>query len=76
LAAKGAALNADLAAQQAAKDAQSKIDASNLPQSVKDLALQNLKDQNFTANTPGAGALRNSVSVKFCNGMPCVSGGS
>lgn len=55
----------------AISDAQTAIRSSNLPDSVKQQAIQSLKDGNFKANTPGSGAARNSTTVKFCSGNPC-----
>lgn len=47
------------------------IELSPLQRSVKDRALQNLKDGNFTTNTVGAGSARNSVQIRYCGNMPC-----
>jgi Possible hemagglutinin (DUF637) len=55
----------------AVQEARDAIDRSSLPQSVKDAATQNLKDGNFTTNTVGAGSVRNSVHVRYCDGNPC-----
>lgn len=55
----------------AINQAMNDIDASSLPQSVKDTAIQNLRNGNFNANTVGSGAAKNSTPVKFCNGNPC-----
>jgi filamentous hemagglutinin len=43
----------------------------NLPQPVKDSAIRNLQNGNFTTNTTGSGSARNSVQVRFCNFVPC-----
>ncbi|MDR6743066.1 filamentous hemagglutinin [Herbaspirillum sp. 1173] len=52
-------------------DAQAAIENSNLSQAIKQKALQNLQNGNFSTNTVGAGAARNSTVVRFCNGKPC-----
>ena len=44
---------------------------SNLPPSIKQAALTNLQDENFVANTVGAGAAKNSAPRKYCGGKPC-----
>jgi len=51
--------------------ARDQIENSNLPQSVKDTAIVNLQNGNFTTNTTGSGRARNSVPVRFCNFVPC-----
>ena len=55
----------------AVSDAEAAIQDSNLPDSVKDLAIQNLQSGDFTTNTVGAGNAKNSVQVKFCGNKPC-----
>jgi len=55
----------------AVSDAQTAIRNSNLPDSVKQQAIQNLRDGNFNANTVGSGAAKNSTPVKFCGNNPC-----
>jgi len=55
----------------ALSDAQVAIVNSNLPAAAKQQALQNLQEGNFTANTVGSGAAKNSTTVKFCSGSPC-----
>jgi filamentous hemagglutinin len=47
------------------------IKSSALPNTVKQQALSNLQNGNFTTNTVGSGAWRNSVQVRFCGGNPC-----
>ena len=47
------------------------VDASNLPQAIKDIAYRNLDAGNFTTNTVGAGNARNSTTIKFCGRVPC-----
>lgn len=47
------------------------IRSSPLPDTVKQQALSNLQGGNFTTNTVGSGAWRNSVQVRFCGGNPC-----
>ena len=51
--------------------AREQIENSSLPQPVKDAAIVNLQNGNFTTNTTGSGRARNSVPVKFCNFVPC-----
>jgi hypothetical protein len=55
----------------ALQEAEIAIRASNLSQPLKDQAIQNLKDGNFTTNTVGAGSAKNSVQVRYCGGKPC-----
>ncbi|NKA93517.1 hemagglutinin [Ralstonia solanacearum] len=55
----------------ALRDATSSIENSNLPDSVKQLALSNVERGNVTTNTVGAGAAKNSTTVKLCGGRPC-----
>jgi len=55
----------------AVSDAQTAIRNSNLPDAVKQQAIQNLRDGNFSANTVGSGAARNSTPVRFCGNNPC-----
>jgi len=43
----------------------------DLPNALKDKALENLRQGNFTTNTVGAGNAKNSVPVRFCGGNPC-----
>ncbi|MBB3646726.1 adhesin HecA-like repeat protein, partial [Rhizobium sp. BK619] len=43
----------------------------DLPNALKDKALENLKQGNFTTNTVGSGNAKNSVGVRFCGGNPC-----
>jgi len=52
-------------------EATAAIRASNLPQSVKDAAMNNLDQLNFTTNTVGLGGAKNSVQVRYCGGKPC-----
>lgn len=47
------------------------ITRSSLAPEIKQKALLNLQQGNFTANTVGAGAAKNSTVVKFCGGKPC-----
>ncbi len=47
------------------------IENSNLPQVVKDKAIQNLSDGNFATNTFASGKAKNSVATKYCGGKPC-----
>jgi hypothetical protein len=51
--------------------AEDDIRNSSLPPAVKDKAIQNLNNGNFSANTAGAGAVRNSTPIRFCNRLPC-----
>jgi hypothetical protein len=44
---------------------------TTLPPAVRQLARENLRLGNFYAHTPGAGAARNSVITRFCNGVRC-----
>jgi filamentous hemagglutinin len=44
---------------------------ASLSPSVKSQAITNLDLGNFMTNTVGAGQVRNSVQVRFCNGNPC-----
>lgn len=55
----------------AVSDAQTAIRNSNLPDSVKQQAIQSLRDGNFNANTVGSGAAKNSTPVRFCGNNPC-----
>ena len=55
----------------AVNDAKIAIENSNLPPDIQAKALGNLKNGNFTSNTVGSGAIKNSVSVKSCNWGPC-----
>ncbi len=55
----------------AVSDAQTAIRNSTLPDSVKQQAIQNLRDGNFKANTVGSGAAKNSTAVRFCGNTPC-----
>lgn len=55
----------------AVREAREAIEASNLPPAVKAQALENLKDGSYTTNTVGAGAVKNSVQVRYCSGKPC-----
>jgi hypothetical protein len=55
----------------AVQEAVQTINASDLPEPLKASALQNLKDGNFTTNTVGSGAVKNSVQVRYCGGKPC-----
>lgn len=51
------------------REAIDEIRSSNLPQSIRDAALENLRLQTFSTNTVGAGAARNSTVVRFVNGV-------
>jgi filamentous hemagglutinin len=42
-----------------------------LPDGVRQQAEAALRAGNFTTNTAGTGGLRNSVQVRYCNGVPC-----
>ncbi|MFZ2161057.1 MAG: DUF637 domain-containing protein [Sideroxyarcus sp.] len=55
----------------AVSEAQRTISGSNLPQAVKDTALQNLEKGDYTTNTVGSGGAKNSYQVRYCNGKPC-----
>jgi len=55
----------------ALSDARTAIQGSDLPQAIKDQALQNLQNGNFTTNTVGSGAAKNSTTVRFCGFSPC-----
>jgi filamentous hemagglutinin len=55
----------------AVEQAKLAITASNMPPAVKGAALENLRAGNFVANTPGAGAVKNSVTVRFCGNQIC-----
>jgi Possible hemagglutinin (DUF637)/Pre-toxin domain with VENN motif len=55
----------------AVEEARRAIDASNLSPAIKTQALENLKDGSYTTNTVGAGAVKNSVQVRYCSGKPC-----
>ncbi|WP_412769298.1 DUF6862 domain-containing protein, partial [Ralstonia pseudosolanacearum] len=47
------------------------IESSNLPDSVKRIALSNIERGNVTTNTVGEGGAKNSTTVKLCGGKPC-----
>uniref|UniRef100_UPI003BEF28AF two-partner secretion domain-containing protein n=1 Tax=Burkholderia arboris TaxID=488730 RepID=UPI003BEF28AF len=47
------------------------VNTSDLPQAVKDAAVNNLNAGNFATNTVGSGGLKNSVHIRFCGGKPC-----
>ncbi|MHA6897170.1 beta strand repeat-containing protein, partial [Ralstonia pseudosolanacearum] len=47
------------------------IESSNLPDSVKRIALSNIERGNITTNTVGEGGAKNSTTVKLCGGKPC-----
>lgn len=47
------------------------IESSNLSLVIKQQAIQNLEKRNFTTNTVGSGAAKNSTIVRFCSGNPC-----
>ncbi|NTF46117.1 hemagglutinin repeat-containing protein [Rhizobium rhizogenes] len=53
----------------ALRQAQDAVD--DLPSALKDKALENLRQGNFTTNTVGSGNARNSVPIRFCGGNPC-----
>lgn len=55
----------------ALNDAEIAIRNSKLSPATRDQAIQNLRQGNFTTNTVGSGAAKNSTSVQFCNGSPC-----
>ncbi|RJF93321.1 hemagglutinin repeat-containing protein [Sphingomonas cavernae] len=55
----------------AVKQAREAIDVAKLPPAVRDKALANLDVGNFIANTPGAGAAKNSVSIRYCGNKIC-----
>lgn len=55
----------------AVQEATLAIERSNLPESVRARALQNIAEQNFTTNTVGSGSARNSVQVRYCGNKPC-----
>jgi filamentous hemagglutinin len=46
-------------------------ETSLLSPQVKQQAETNLQAGNFTTNTVGSGGLRNSVQVRYCNGVRC-----
>ena len=47
------------------------IGDSNLPESIKQQAVQNLTAGNFKVNTVGSGAAKNLTTVRFCFGNLC-----
>jgi hypothetical protein len=46
-------------------------DSTRLDPNTKSQALQNVDLGNYTTRTVGSGGVRNSVQVRYCNGMPC-----
>ena len=44
---------------------------SELPDAIKYIALDNMNKKNFSANTLGHGAAKNSTTIKYCNGKEC-----
>lgn len=47
------------------------IRKSNLPANIKQIALSNLQNSTFTANTVGGGSAKSSSPRRYCNGNPC-----
>lgn len=55
----------------AVAEAERVIRSSSLSPQVRDAALRNLKDGNYTMNTAGSGNVRNSVQTRYCNNKGC-----
>lgn len=55
----------------ALKQAEEAIENSTLPQNIKDTAIQNLRNKDYSANTVGDGKSSNSITARYCNGKPC-----
>lgn len=43
----------------------------SLPPDIRQKALQNLRNENFTTYTVGSGKVKNSVIQKYCNNQKC-----
>jgi hypothetical protein len=55
----------------AIEQAKQEITSSSLSREVKNAAIKNLEEGNFSANTPGSGGAKNSVRVRLCKFLPC-----
>jgi filamentous hemagglutinin len=55
----------------AKREAKEYIEASSLPEPIRTQAWNNVNSGTFNMNTAGAGKVKNSIQIRWCNDKPC-----